>query len=260
MQKLIVGNLKMNLLTLAERERYFESFKKGMKGKKFVNSHIVLCPPSLHVESFIKKMKQKNVAIGVQNIFWEDRGSYTGEISAPMTKHIGAEYVILGHSDQRRYFNENDEKINLKITAALKSGLKVVLCIGENGEQKKSGDGEKAISDQLQGCLGNISPAKIGNVMVCYEPVWAISSNNPDHLPSTNEIMTAKMLIRKFLVVKYGTRVAEKIKLIYGGSVARRNVEETCIEPEMDGVLVGRESLIPGEFLKIAEIIDNHKT
>jgi triosephosphate isomerase len=142
MQKLIVGNLKMNILTISEREKYFESFKKEIKNKKLTNSQIVFCPPSVHIESFVKKVKSKNVSVGAQNIFWEEKGSYTGEISAPMIKNLGAEYVILGHSDQRRYFFENDEKINLKISAALKNGLKIVLCIGENGEQKKSGTGE----------------------------------------------------------------------------------------------------------------------
>jgi len=107
MQKLVVGNLKMNLLTITERERYFEFFKKKIRKKKITNSQIVLCPPSVHIESFVKKIKSKNVSVGAQNIFWEEKGSYTGEVSAPMVKNLGAEYVILGHSDQRRYFFEN---------------------------------------------------------------------------------------------------------------------------------------------------------
>lgn len=256
MDKLIVGNLKMNILTLAERERYFASFKKELKKKKLTNSQVVLCPPSVHIESFVKKIKGKAVSIGAQNIFWEEKGAYTGEISAPMVKNLGAEYVILGHSDQRRYFFENDEKINLKIASALKSNLKIILCIGENGEQKKSGNGEVTIGEQLEGCLKNISPAKIANVSACYEPVWAISSNNPDHLPTTDEIMSAKLLIKKFLVRKYGLKIAEKMKIIYGGSVAPSSVKETCIDSGMDGALVGKESLTPSSFVRIAEIID----
>jgi len=258
MNKLIVGNLKMNILTLVEREKYFESLKKELKKKKIINSQIVFCPPSVHMESFVNKIKSKNVSVGAQNIFWEEKGSYTGEISAPMIKNLGAEYVILGHSDQRRYFFENDEKINLKISAALKSGLKIILCIGENGEQKKSGNGEATVSEQLKGCLKNISPAKIANVSVCYEPVWAISSNNPDHLPTTDEIMSAKLLIKKFLVGKYGIKIVGKIKIIYGGSVASDSVKETCIDSGMDGALIGKESLIPSNFVRIAEIIDKN--
>jgi len=258
MDKLIVGNLKMNILTLIEREKYFESFKKELKKKKITNSQIVFCPPSVHIESFVKKIKSKTVSVGAQDIFWEEKGSYTGEISAPMIKNLGAEYVILGHSDQRRYFFENDEKINLKISAALKSGLKIILCIGENGEQKKSGNGEAIVNEQLEGCLKNISPTKIANVSVCYEPVWAISSNNPDHLPTTDEIMSAKLLIKKFLVRKYGMKIAEKIKIIYGGSVDPNSVKETCIDSGMDGALVGKESLTPSNFIRIAEIIDKN--
>jgi triosephosphate isomerase len=258
MQKLIVGNLKMNILTISERERYFESFKNELGKKKITNSQIVFCPPSVHIESFVKKIKSKNVSVGAQNIFWEEKGSYTGEISAPMIKNLGAEYVILGHSDQRRYFFENDEKINLKISAALKSGLKIILCIGENGEQKKSGNGEETVSEQLEGCLKNISSTKITNVSVCYEPVWAISSNNPDHLPTTDEIMSAKLLIKKFLVGKYGMKIAGKIKIIYGGSVDLNSVKETCIDSGMDGALIGKESLTPSSFIRIAEIIDKN--
>jgi len=258
MQKLIVGNLKMNILTLAERERYFESFKKEAKEKKFFNSHLILCPPAVHLESFVQCLKTKTVSVGAQNIFWEQSGSYTGEISAPMVKNLGAEYVILGHSDRRRYFFENDEKINFKINSALKSGLKIVLCIGENGEQKKSGNGEATILEQLKGCLEKITSVKIENILICYEPVWAISSNNPDHLPTTDEIMSARLLIRKFLVNGYGLKIAEKVKIIYGGSVAPDNAKETCIDPGMDGALIGKESLTPSSFIKIAEIIDTN--
>ena len=168
-----------------------------------------------------------------------------------------AKYVILGHSERRGYFFENDEIINLKIVAALRSGLKVVLCIGENGEQKGAGEGEDAVIAQFKGCLKNISAAKMENVIICYEPVWAISSNNPDHMPTSNEILSAKLLIRKLLSEKYGQAVSRKIKIIYGGSVDSKNVWQTCIEPEMDGALVGKESLTPNNFVKIAEAFDN---
>jgi len=130
--------------------------------------------------------------------------------------------------------------------------------IGENGEQKKSGNGEATVSEQLEGCLKNISPAKIANVSVCYEPVWAISSNNPDHLPTTDEIMSAKLLIKKFLVRKYGVKIAEKVRIIYGGSVDSNSVKETCINSDMDGALIGKESLTPSSFIRIAEIIDKN--
>lgn len=256
MQKLIVANIKMNLLTLAERERYIESIKKELKGKNFSNSQIVFCPPVAHIEHFVKKVKTKNVSVGAQNVFWEERGPYTGEISAPMLKNIGAEYVILGHSDRRRYFFENNESINLKIFATLKSGLKVILCVGEDGEQKKNGNGEMAILEQLKECLKDVSSVKMENITICYEPVWAISTNNPDHPPTSDEIMSAKLLMGKFLTAKYGARLAERIRIIYGGSVEAGNAKEVCVDSGMGGALVGKESLMPFKFVKVVEIIN----
>lgn len=252
--KLIVGNLKMNILSPLERERYFEMFKKELAGKRLKNIQFILCPPAIHLEAF-KKLKSKKTAIGAQNIFWERVGSFTGEISPSMIKNLGADYTIIGHSERRRYFNEKDEEIGLKILAALKAGLIPILCVGEDNSSQMND--AAVIVKKLEKCLKNINRAKIENVVVCYEPVWAISSNNPDHLPTANEIMSARLLIKKFLVGKYGIKISEKVKIIYGGSVDAKNVKEVCVDPGMDGVLVGRESLTPYEFIKIAEIINN---
>lgn len=173
-----------------------------------------------------------------------------------MVKNLGADFVILGHSERRRYFCEDNGEINLKIEAAIRNGLKPILCVGEDKEQKESGT--LAIIEQLEGCLGKTSRMNIENIIICYEPVWAISSNNPDHLPTTNEIMSARLMIKKFLVEKYGARIAEKVRIIYGGSVDAKNVKEVCLNPGMDGVLVGKESLAPYGFIKIAEIINQN--
>lgn len=277
MQKTVVANLKMNLLTLAERESYFKSFSSEIKKKKIGNSQIVFCPPSVHIENFVKKFnpmksgkavtsrseavlqdKNEKISVGAQNIFWEERGPYTGEISAPMLKNLGAEYVILGHSDRRRFFGESNRSVNAKILTAIKNGLKVILCIGENGEEKKKGIGEKAIAEQLKECLSDIPGTKIGNIVICYEPVWAISTNNPEHPPTSNEIMGARLLIKKILFEKYGAKIVEKIPIIYGGSVESSNVQEVCVDAAMDGALVGRESLTPFKFVKIIEEIDKN--
>ena len=242
----------MNLRSSVEQEQYSSLFKKELTGKKINNCELILCPPAIHLPGF-QKAKIKKIILGAQNMFWEEKGSYTGEISPSMLKNFGCAYVILGHSERRRYFCERDEEINLKVISALKNGLKPVLCVGENGEQKK--EGSKVVLQQLENCLANISRGKIENVVICYEPVWAISSNNPDHLPSANEIMSAKLLIRKFLVGKYGVKLAEKVKIIYGGSVSASIAKEVCLEPGMDGALIGRESLTPHEFVKIAKLI-----
>lgn len=251
MKKLIIANLKMNLINLQERERYFKLFEKELAGKTFPNTEIILCPPFVHLEAF-KKWKNKKIKLGGLNMFPETRGSYTGEISPVMLKSLGCEYVILGHSERRRYLSENNHEINLKVISALKNGLTPILCVGENKGQEII----TVMQEQLRACLAGVSRVKIENVIICYEPVWAISSNNPDHLPTTNEIMSARLLIRKFLVEKFGVKIAEKVKIIYGGSVAPANVVETCIDSDMDGALVGKESLTPYSFLKIAQIID----
>lgn len=256
MKKLIVGNLKMNLQSSEERDKYLQWMDKELAGKKFNNAEIILCPPFVHLESF-KKWKNKKVKRGAQDMFFEDKGSFTGEISPVMLKNFGCEYVILGHSERRRFVGENDQDINLKIISALKNGLKPILCVGEDGEQKINGSA--VIVDQLAACLAGVSKGKIENVVICYEPVWAISSNNPDHLPTANEIMGSKLIIKKFLVGSYGLKIAERVQIIYGGSVAPDNVKETCINSEMDGALVGKESLTPRSFVKITEIINSSK-
>lgn len=243
----------MNLLTLTERERYFESFKKELKKKKLSNSQIILCPPSVHVETFAKKLKTKIVSVGAQDIFWEERGSYTGEISAVMVKNVGAGYVIIGHSERRKYFGETNETANAKIKMALKSGLKVIYCVGEKKEDRAAGNTAKVIMEQIKKGLVEIPASKIASVIIAYEPVWAVGS---DVIPTSDEILGVKILLKKIFTDTYGSKATEKIGLLYGGSVKAKTAEQVCSGPGMDGVLVGRESLIPSEFLKIAEIID----
>ncbi len=252
MEKLVIGNLKMNILSPLEREQYFKSFKKEIAGKKFSRVELVLCPPAIHLESFIKTLGKK-VKIGGLNMFWERQGSFTGETSPAMIKNFGGEYVVLGHSERRRYFCENDEEISLKMIAANKIGLKPILCVGEKDQR---GDSSRVVATQLKNCLSGIVGAKIEEVVICYEPVWAISSNNPDHMPTANDVMSARLLIKKVLVEKYGKRIAEKVKIIYGGSVNAKNVKDVCMDSGMDGALIGKESLSPYEFVKIASIIN----
>ncbi|HAI74163.1 MAG TPA: triose-phosphate isomerase [Candidatus Moranbacteria bacterium] len=253
MNKIVIGNLKMNLQSIEERERYLKEFSKELIGKKFQNTEIVLCLPFVHLEGF-KKWKNKKVIRGALNVFWEDKGSFTGEISPLMLKNFGCQYVVVGHSERRKYAREEDSDVNLKIIAALRNGIKPILCVGENAGQKARG--LNIILEQLKNCLSEVSGGKIENIIICYEPVWAISSNNPDHLPTTNEIMSAGLIIKKFLVGKYGVKISEKVKIIYGGSVSVATVKQACVESGMDGALIGRESLTPREFLKIGEIIN----
>lgn len=256
--KYVVGNMKMNLISPAERERYFGFFKKELAGKKFKDTRIVLCPPFIHIESFAENLKGKSVSIGTQNIFWEKSGSFTGEVSPLMIKNLKAEYVIIGHSERRKYFGETSGVANLKIKACIKENLKSVYCVGEKKAERDGGIEQDIITIQLQDGLSGLNSSRLENIIIAYEPIWSVGS---DIIPTSNEIMEMKILIKKILTEKYGAKQAQKVPILYGGSVNSKTVYQTCIDPGMDGALIGRESLIPYEFIKIAEIINanNHK-
>lgn len=251
MEKLVVGNLKMNLLNPQERERYLQSLDKELKGKKLKNSEIVLCPPFVHLEAF---QKFKKTGLGAQDMFPESKGSYTGEISPLMLKNFGCEFVIVGHSERRRYFSENNHEINLKLLAALKNGLKPILCVGETKIEKDNHETLRVISKQVKDALNNITRAKAQQIIIAYEPVWAIGSGL---VPTANEVMEGKLLIRKILVELFGKKYAEMVRILYGGSVNSKTVKQVCVDSGMDGALIGRESMTPHEFVKIATIINN---
>lgn len=251
--KLVIGNLKMNLESPRERENYFSLLKKEIKGKKLKNTEVVICPSHIHLESFNKNIGKK-IKLGAQNCFWEMKGSFTGEISPLMLRNFGCEYVIVGHSERKKYFCETDEEANYKILAALSVGLKPVLCVGETRLEKETNETMRVIIKQVKAALNRVNRTKASQLAIAYEPVWAVGS---DKIPTTHEIMEAKVLIKKILVEFFGKKYAEQIKILYGGSVNSRTAKETCIEPGMDGVLVGRESLVPHELIRIAEIIND---
>jgi triosephosphate isomerase (TIM) len=252
MKKLVIGNLKMDLINIQERERYFKLFEKELAEKDFSKTQIVLCPTFVHLEAF-KKWKDKRIKLGAQNMFPEAKGSFTGEVSPVMLRSLGCEYVILGHSERRRYFSETDEEINLKVAAALKHSLIPVICVGETKVQRDEHRILEIITEQVTQTLTKISRTKAGQIVIAYEPVWAVGS---DLAPTSHEIMEAKVLIRKILVGLFGKKYAEEVRILYGGSVKTYTTRQLCMDPGMDGVLVGRESLLPYDFLKIAQIID----
>ncbi len=253
--KYIIGNIKMNILSISERERYFKLFRRELIGKNLKKVKIVICPPFIHSESFIGALKSKKVGIGVQNIFEEKDGAFTGEISAPMAKNLGVEYAIIGHSERRKHFGETSITANQKIKSAVKAGLAAVYCIGEKKEERESGIEQDVIAAQLQEGLADVSYAQAEKIIIAYEPVWSVGT---DVIPAGNQIMEMKILIQKILTRKFGERYAQKIPILYGGSVNGKTVYQACVDPGMDGVLIGRESLEPHEFVKIAEIINEN--
>jgi triosephosphate isomerase len=252
--KYVVGNLKMNLLTLAERERYFKLFKKEFIGKKFKDTKIILCPAPVHLESFVENLKNKLVCIGAQDVFWEKSGAYTSEVSPCMVKNLGVDYTIIGHSERRKYLGETSAVDNLKIKAAIKAGLKIIYCIGETREERDNEITRDILSIQLEEGLRDIVSGQLSKIIIAYEPVWSVGT---DVIPTSNEVMEAKILIRKILTQIYGAKNGLIPPILYGGSVKHNNMKDLCLEPGMEGVLVGRESLEPHEFIKIAQIINN---
>ncbi len=255
-KNIIIANLKMGLSSKKEAESWAEMF---LREKKFFpkNTFLVICPPAIFLDFFIQKIGKNDwLKFGAQDCFWENKGSFTGETSPEMIKSLDGNFVILGHSERRRNWDESNEKISKKIPASLKTNLHPILCVGETAEEKKHDQTMEVLTSQLDECLLNVSRGKIEDVIICYEPVWAISSNHPTRKPSVNEIMGAKLLIKKFLCEKYGVKAMDKVKIIYGGSVDEKNAEIVCLSPDVDGALVGKASLAPRNLLKICEIID----
>lgn len=250
-KKIIVGNIKMNLIALSERDSYLKALKSEIKKVKLGDDvEMVLCVPSVHLDFFAKNLKKTKIKLGVQNVFWQERGSFTGEISPVMAKEYGAGYSIIGHSERRKYFKENDQEVNLKIKSAIKNGIIPIVCIGETLQERKEGLIKDVISRQLNEGLEDISQMQAEKIILAYEPIWAVGV---DAEPTSDEIMEVRILIRKILTQKYGADTTGKIKVLYGGNVKANLVKKMCLNPQMDGVLVGRESLVPFNLIEIVK-------
>jgi triosephosphate isomerase len=247
--KLIVANWKMNPQSLLEARKLFNSVKSWVKKNShlFKKVKIVICPPFVYLEPLSKLLKPKTpqlkLSLGAQNLFWEKKGAFTGEISATMLKNLGVEYVILGHSERRKILGETDEIINKKLKAAIGAKLKPILCLGETEKERKSGKIFKVLQNQLNLALKNISnfEFRASNLTIAYEPVWAIGTGNPCRPKEAKEVLT-------FLKKKL-----KNVPILYGGSVDSQNAFD-YLEIGFDGLLVGGASLRPKEFLKISKL------
>ncbi len=239
MKKIIIGNWKCNPSSLEEAKAFFSSFQKNVKTKE--GTEVALCPPFIYI-SELRKIAGQKIKIGAQNCFWEDGGAFTGEISPKMLKNLGCNYIILGHSERREIFKENDDVILAKIKSVLKVGLTPILCIGEKKEERGAGDTFNILRSQIKKTLGELSNSRVTNMIIAYEPIWAIGTG--DNCPP-NEAMTVLMFIKKELMRLFSKRVSEKIPILYGGSVNSKNA--FCyIEAGFNGLLVGGASLKPG--------------
>jgi len=248
-KKIVIGNWKMNPMTLKEAEKLFAGITKLLlKTKK---TQVVICPPFIYLEK-LKKISKK-ISLGAQDVFWGEVGAYTGEVSGEMLYDLGTRYVILGHSE-RRAMGEKDGDINKKIKSSLASGLRPILCVGENIRDENHSY-FNLVKTQLEGCLGGVSKDSISRIIIAYEPVWAISTTVDRKDATPEDFLEMSIFIRKIIADKFGVKT-KMSNIIYGGSVNEKNVGNFVKHESTDGVLVGNASLSQEKFSKIVTICE----
>ena len=248
MKPLIVANWKMNPVSLVEAKRNFEIIKKGVRNIKDVEA--VVCAPFI----FLSVLKPTNyLKLGAQDCFFGDKGPFTGEVSPQQLKKLGVEYVILGHSERRRYLTESTALVNQKIKAALKVRLKVIFCVGSKA--KKPG---KEMERQLKEGLRGVKGSDLNKLIFVYEPVWAISTSKDKIVATSREALKGGLYMRNVLKKIFNKKAVKKIKIIYGGSVDSKNIGSFIKEGKMSGGLPGAASLNPYEFIRIVTQASRH--
>jgi triosephosphate isomerase len=239
---LIAGNWKMNT-TVAEALELVKAMKDELE--KATSVETVVCPPFVSLAAVKELLEGSSIKLGAQNLFFEEKGAYTGEISPMMVADL-CEYVIIGHSERRQHFHETGDVVNKKIMAALKAGLTPILCIGERLEENEAGRTEEVVATQLSSSLAGVED--LDGLAVAYEPVWAIGTGKPATGEQANGTTA---FIRRNIAKAYGEKIAREIRVLYGGSVSSANAAEFMQQPEIDGALVGGASLKANEFLSI---------
>jgi len=243
----IAGNWKMNF-TPFEAEAFIQEIKPMVAGKD--QCDIIFCAPYVTIAAAMKAAEGSNIKIGAENVHFEEKGAYTGEVSAKMLREIGVEYVIVGHSERRQYFGETDTTVNLRTKAALAAGMKVILCLGEVKEQRLSGITNEVVAMQTKLDLEGIDAKSLENVIIAYEPVWAIGTGLTATPEQAEETCGA---IRKVLADMYGADVAETVTIQYGGSLNDAKAAELLAKPNVDGGLIGGASLVAKKFTAIVD-------
>ena len=238
----IAGNWKMNL-TPSKAKAVIEELKPLVAGKD--NCTTILCVPFVDIATAVEAAKGSNIKIGAQNVHFEEKGAFTGEIAADMLLEIGAEYVIIGHSERRQYFGETNETVNKRVLAALKAGLKVILCVGEVLEEREQDITAEIVSLQTKIALLGVDEDMMKNVIIAYEPVWAIGTGKTATSDQADEVCG---IIRNVLEAKYGKTVAEATTIQYGGSMNAANSAELLSKVNVDGGLIGGASLKAADF------------
>ena len=242
-KKIVAGNWKMNKNPMETKE-FFEKFNSLVKDSE---NEVVICAPFIDLAVEAKK-KAVNIAVGAQNMHFEDKGAYTGEVSCKMLKSIGVEYVIIGHSERREYFNETDDSVNKKLKVALRENITPILCVGETLEERENGIAKDKIVSQIRKDFDEIEKDDAIKIVIAYEPIWAIGTGKTASKEDANE---ACKWIRDEIKSLYNDEVAEHVEILYGGSVKSSNAKDLFEMSDIDGGLVGGASLEPEEFAKI---------
>jgi triosephosphate isomerase len=244
---IIAGNWKLNK-TPHEAILLASDLKREIVDVEGVD--IVLCPPFTALADVADTLTDTNIALGAQNIFWEDAGAFTGEISGPMLKDLGVSYVIIGHSERRQYFNETNETVSKRLRAALKNGLIPIVCVGENLAQRESNKTFDVIKDHCEGSLKGLTAEEMKGVVVAYEPVWAIGTGKTATPEQAQEV---HVFIRQLLGKMFNIETATSVRIQYGGSVTPENVTQLMAKADIDGALVGGASLKAPSFAAIVK-------
>ena len=243
-RKVIAGNWKMNMLP-GDTINFIEGLIPLVKD---TTNEVILCVPYTDLFYAWHSLEGSNIHLGAQNMHWEESGAYTGEVSPKMLKSVGVEYVIIGHSERRAYFAETDETVNKKIKSALNNSLKPIVCVGETLEQRENGETEKIITTQVEKALKDIKKEQLNNIIIAYEPIWAIGTGKTATSEDANNSIKA---IRTKIEEIYDEEAADNIIIQYGGSVKASNSKELFNTSDIDGALVGGASLKTEEFANI---------
>lgn len=214
------------------------------------NCDVVVCTPFIHLATVADILDANTIGLGAENCADKEKGAFTGEVSAEMVKSTGAQYVILGHSERREYYNETPEILKEKVLLALKNGLKVIFCIGESKEQREANKQNEVVKAELEGSVFNLSAEEFQNIIIAYEPIWAIGTGLTATSEQAEEIHA---YIRSIIAEKYGNEVAENTSILYGGSCKASNAPELFAKPDIDGGLIGGASLKCADFKGIID-------
>ncbi|HHY32055.1 MAG TPA: triose-phosphate isomerase [Firmicutes bacterium] len=246
-RRIIAGNWKMNK-TRDEAVDLVGDLKEMLADVGDVE--VVVCPPFTALDAVREALRGSNIELGAQNMYWEEEGAFTGEISPLMLRNLGCTYVILGHSERRTYFGETDEGVNRKVKSALANGLLPIICVGETLEQRDAGKTEEVVVRQTKAALSGVKTNGAERIVIAYEPVWAIGTGRNASADEANRVIH---LIRQSVAEVFNERIAQEVRIQYGGSVKPQNIADFLGQPDIDGALVGGASLDAASFAAIVK-------